>query len=223
MNRLAPAILVLALAVSACASPISGPNAVATWQSFAATVAAQTLAAEPTRTPLPTNTALPTATATITATNAPSATPTSAMTATVTGTITTGTATVTGTLTPLTPTATFTKTPAATNTGTVTPATATPTNGVLLYGTQPPYIHYGHVKLINKAKADVYVSFQCTTPEGYFSIVEYPVGGTITVAVPAGRCQYVAWVGGREFVGQFGLGRFDELTMTFMKDSVTIK
>jgi hypothetical protein len=93
----------------------------------------------------------------------------------------------------------------------------------LAYGTQPPYIHYGRVHLVNQAKRDVYVSFQCTTPEGYFSVVEYPVYGKITVSVPSGRCEWVAWVGGRQFTGILGIGRFEEFTMTFKKDSVTIK
>jgi hypothetical protein len=93
-----------------------------------------------------------------------------------------------------------------------------------VYGTQPPYIDYGRVELKNLSKTQVYISFQCTTPEGYYVIVEYPVGGSyIKVSVPAGRCAYVAWVGGREFTGEFGLGRFEELTITFKKDSVTIQ
>ena len=227
MNRLVPVVMVVALALAACVpglSQVSGPNAQSTAQSFAATVAGQTLAALPTQTSLPTNTALP-PTATATATTRP---PTN--TATITNTATTGTTTVTATLTVTgtiaSPTNTVTGTPPSpTNTVTGTPPTATATDELIprTYGTQPPYIHYGRVHLVNQAKADVYVSFQCTTPEGYLSIVEYPVYGTITVSVPAGRCEYVAWVGGRQFVGTVGVGRFEELTMTFKKDSVTIK
>ena len=95
--------------------------------------------------------------------------------------------------------------------------------GPLKYGTQPPYIAYGRVRLINQAKAQVYISFQCITPEGLQSIVEYPVSGTITVSVPAGRCHYVAWVGGREFVGDIGVSKFEEIVFKFKKDRIIIQ
>lgn len=228
MNRLAFVVLVAALMLSACMPGLSPSNAesVATGRAAVSTYAAQTAAALPTLTLPPSNTPLPTATATQvppTNTKAPA-------TATVTKTPGTGTTTVTVTLTvsgtPATATKTVTGTlPSPTNTVTGTPPTSTSTPGLtpLAWGTQPPLIHYGRVHLVNQAKRDVYVSFQCTTPEGYFSIVEYPVYGRITVSVPAGRCEWVAWVGGRQFTGVVGIGRYEELTMTFKKDSVTIK
>lgn len=220
MNRLAFVVLVAALALSACMpglSPSSSAGSVATGQAAVSTYAAQTAAALPTLTLPPSNTPLPTATAT----QVPPTNTRVPATATVTKTPGTGTTTVTATLT-----VTGTITAAmATSTVTGTPPTATQTPGLtpLAWGTQPPYIHYGRVHLVNQAKRDVYVSFQCTTPEGYFSIVEYPVYGRITVSVPAGRCEWVAWVGGRQFTGIVGISRWEELTMTFKKDSVTIK
>ena len=229
MNRLVFVVLAAALTLAACVPGLpqnSGAGSVSTAQAVAATIAAQTMAALPTLTLPPSQTPLPTATATL----APPTNTKAADTATVTNTAASGTITVTATLTvtgtPATSTSTVTGTlPSPTNTVTGTPPTATQTPGLtpLAYGTQPPFIHYGRVHLVNQAKADVYVSFQCTTPEGYYSIVEYPVYGTITVSVPAGRCEWVAWVGGRQFLGTVGIGRFEELTMTFKKSSVTIK
>ena len=229
MNRLVPVLLVLAIILTACvpglAAPVSAPASEATGQAYAATLAGMTMAALPTQTPLPTNTSLPpTKTATATKASA-SATTTAAASATANGT-TTASATLSQIGTATTATLTATGTPATpTQTVTGTPPTATATDALVPreYGTQPPYIQYGRVHLVNQANRDVYVSFQCTTPEGYLSIVEYPVYGRITVSVPAGRCEWVAWVGGRQFVGTVGISRFEELTMTFKKDSVTIK
>lgn len=232
MNRLAFGALILCVTLSACSlnlSPAAGQNG------QAATFGAQTMAALPTLTlPPPADTAtatiaavvhntstLPPASATITAS------PTVTNTVTVTGTISSPTKTVTGTIT--SPTSTVTGTlPSPTNTVTGTPPTPTITPTDLMiprsYGTQPPYIDYGRIELRNQAKTQVYISFQCTTPEGYYVVVEYPVGGSyFKVSVPAGRCAYVAWVGGREFTGEFGLSRFEELIFTFKKQSITIQ
>ncbi len=217
MNRLAIGVLAALLLLSACA-PLLGPNV--NPDDVAATFAQQTMQALPTLTLPPTNTAtavIAQPSATLTPAKKPqtlnspaSLSPTVTGTITATGTITTpgtSTVTVTGTL--------------PTTTGTIT---ITPTDPMVprFYGTQPPYVDFGKIKLVNQAKADVYVSFQCTTRDGYLVIVEYPVGGTIKVNVPAGHCIYVAWVGGRKFEGSFSLGRFEELTMTFKKKSVTI-
>ena len=42
------------------------------------------------------------------------------------------------------------------------------------------------------------------------------------VSAPAGTYNYVAWVGGRQFVGYFGLGKNHEIEIIFNKDKVTI-
>ena len=87
----------------------------------------------------------------------------------------------------------------------------------------PPAIAYGKIELVNKSKAEAYISMQCTTPEGTKSILEYPVTGTLRVSAPAGRYSYVVWVGGRQLIGYFGLGKNEERTITIFKDQVTIK
>jgi len=226
MNRLAVAALVLSLVVSACIpnlGPLSSGNSQATIVALAGTLAAQTVAAQPTPTILPTNPPTATIPPTVTFTSAP---PAATVTSTFIPTSQTaaGTTTVTGTL-PATGSPSATVSATATATATFGPGTASPTDPMVirLYGTQPPYIKYGRVRLINQAKAQVYISFQCTTEEGLEAIVEYPVSGTITVSVPAGRCHWVAWVGGREFVGDIGVSRFEEIVFKFKKSEIIIQ
>ena len=125
---------------------------------------------------------------------------------TVTGTVSTSTVTATGTL----PTATQ-----------YTP-TATVTLHARFFGTLPPALPSGKVKLINKSKAEVYISMHCTTIDGYTTIIEYPVAGRMSVPAPAGKYTYVAWVGGRQFQGSFSLGVRDDVEITFEKDKVKI-
>jgi hypothetical protein len=222
MNRLAVAALILSVALSACIpgfGPVSAGKSEATMIALAGTLAAQTVAAQPTSTVLPSNTPTVTVPPTITSTVVPAPTetltpaPDSQTTASATRT-----ATVTGTL-PGTSLAT------ATLTTVVGIGTASPTDLMVprTYGTQPPTIAYGRVRLINLAHAQVYISFQCRTQEGLEAVVEYPVSGTITVSVPAGRCHYVAWVGGREFVGDVGIHKFEELVFKFKKTEIIIQ
>ena len=129
-------------------------------------------------------------------------------TATATGTLPTSTSTVTGTP----PTATKSLTP-----------TTTETLRPRFYGTLPPAIPYGIVRLDNRSKAEVYISMQCTTIDGYTTILEYPVDDTLRVKAPAGKYSYVAWVGGRQFLGWFSLSTGNEATITFEKNKVTVK
>ena len=234
MKRTAVYLLAMALFLSACIpalpslqQPEEAPavNVQATDAALAETLAVETLNALPTPTPEPaTNTPEPTATYTATATSTATATATETPTpdpnasATATGTVETSTA-VTGTA--FTSTATVTGTP-PTATPSITP-TATETLYARFYGTLPPAIPYGKVKLINKAKAEVYISMNCTTVDGYTTIIEHPVSGTMRVSAPAGSYTYVAWVGGRQFQGWFGLGKKGEVEITFTKDKVTIK
>ena len=102
-------------------------------------------------------------------------------------------------------------------------ATATETLHPRFFGTLPPALPYGKVRLINRAKAEVYVSLHCTTVGGYTTIIEYPVAGRMNVSAPAGKYTYVAWVGGREFQGSFGLSKGEDIEITFNKDKITIK
>jgi hypothetical protein len=211
MNRTAVFVLVSAFVLSACiplpfpGQPTAAP-AVDT-QATEAALAAETLNALPTPTVI-----------TATDTLAPIATDTKSPTATKT---------VTETLTPA-PNLTATQTTTATTTATATTisqinATATVTLYPRFFGTLPPAIPFGKVALINKAKADVYVSLQCTTIDGYKTILEYPVFGRLRVSAPAGRYTYVAWVGGRQFQGSFHLSQGEDISITFNKDKVTLK
>jgi hypothetical protein len=139
----------------------------------------------------------------------------------------TATGIVTETMTPdpnLTATNTMTATLPATATAVAQAnATATITLHPRFYGTLPPAVPFGKIALINRAKADVYVSLQCTTVDGYKTIIEYPVFGRLRVSAPAGRYIYVAWVGGRQFQGSFRLDKGEDLSITFNRDKVTLK
>jgi len=234
MKRTAVCLLATALFLSACIpalpslqQPADSPavDLQATDAALAATLAVETLNALPTPTLEPaTDTPEQTATYTATVTNTATTTATETLTpdpnasATATGIVVTSTA-ITGTA--FTATVTVTGTP-PTATKSATP-TATETLYARFYGTLPPTIPYGKVKLVNKAKAEVYISMNCTTVDGYTTIVEYPVSGTMRVSAPAGRYTYVAWVGGRQFQGWFGLGKGGEVEITFEKNKVTTK
>ena len=220
MKRTAVILLAIALFLSACIpalpslqQPVEEVPALdvqATDAALAATLAVETLNALPTPTlESASDTPEPTATSTDTATATETATATTDPNATASST----------------PDPTVTTTATATVTVTGTPATATPTETLYarFYGTLPPAIPFGKVKLINKAKAEVYISMNCTTVDGYTTIIEYPVSGTMRVSAPLGKYTYVAWVGGRQFQGWFGLGKGDEIEITFNKDKVTIK
>ncbi|MFL7868654.1 MAG: hypothetical protein AB8I58_07490 [Anaerolineales bacterium] len=232
MKRTGVTLLVMALFLSACIPglptlqpPDNAPivDVQATDAALALTLAVETLNALPTPTLEPaTNTPAPTATFTESPTattepatntsipdpNAPATntvTPNPSVTTTATGTLT-ATVTVTGTLPTATP---------------FTP-TATETLHARFYGTLPPALPSGKVSLINRSKAEVYVSLQCTTVDGYTTIIEYPVPKGMRVSAPAGSYTYVAWVGGRQFEGSFNLGKNNEVVITFMKDKVTV-
>ena len=179
---------------------------------MAETHAAETLNALPTPTlepatetpePTTTNTEAPADTQAATET----LTPDPNITVTETVTVFTSTATITGTL----PTATQFV------------ATATETLYPRFFGTLPPAIPYGKVGLVNKSKVEVYISLQCTTVDGYKTIIEYPVAGRFKVSAPAGTYTYVAWVGGRDFQGAFGLGKGDEVEILIEKDKITVR
>jgi hypothetical protein len=225
MKRTAVLVLATALLLNACiplpflGQPTVTPavDAQATDAALAATLAADTLSALPTPTsepasdtPEPTVTETVSSTATKTATESVTPDPNSTATQTgtaVTGTVGTTTVTITGTISPTTQ----------------VNATATETLYPRFFGTLPPAVPFGKIHLANKAKADVYVSLQCTTVDGYKTIIEYPVFGRLNVSAPAGKYVYVAWIGGRQFKGSFSLSKGEELSITFNKDKVTLK
>ena len=216
MKRTVALVLGMGLLLSACIPtlpqlqpPTEAPviDMQATDAAMAQTQAAETLNALPTSTlepatdtpePTATDTELPTATATVTETLTPdpNVTPTQTNTATVTGTPPTATQFV---------------------------ATATETLYPRFFGTLPPAIPYGKVKLVNKSKAEAYISLQCTTIDGYTTILEYPVYGRMKVSAPAGKYTYVAWVGGRQYQGSFSLGKGGEVEITIGKGKITVQ
>jgi hypothetical protein len=100
--------------------------------------------------------------------------------------------------------------------------TATWTLAVRTYGTLPPQVPFGHVTLVNKSKAEAYISLHVDL-NGSNTVIEYPVQGTRSIQAPSGFYRYVAWVGGREMVGEFRLKRDQDLTIVLYKDRVEIK
>lgn len=215
---------ILALLLGACSqipgftpTPGTGPtvDSAATSDALFKTAVAQTLTAQPT---------LVTAPITDTAT-VPAASPvlpasdTAPATFTPVTDLTTTPVTATGGPATTVPPANVTAT-ATLVTGQVT---AIWTLAVRKYGTQPPLVPFSHITLINKAKAEAYISLHVDLPEGGNSVIEYPVKGTIKIEAPVGFYSYVAWVGGNKMVGNFRLRHDDDLTITLYKDQVTIK
>jgi len=181
----------------------------------------QTLQSLPTPTLAPSNTPVvitsTSASTQVTPTTSPTATQNPTL-LTLTATLGTGTVVVgtVGTL-PFTTTSSLTPNPAFS----VTP---TGTNHYQYYGTMPPNLPFGHISLLNKSKAEAYISLQCTTPDGYATVIEYPVGKErINAKAPAGKYIYVAWVGGRKITGNFKLDKVQDLMLTIYKDRVEIK
>jgi hypothetical protein len=92
------------------------------------------------------------------------------------------------------------------------------------YGTMPPNLPSGKISLSNMSKVDAYISMQCTTIDGYETVIEYPLGGSrVNTSAPAGQYVYVAWIGGRKFSGTFKLGKLQDMTIRMYKDRVEIK
>jgi len=162
---------------------------------------------------------------TLLATNAPGETATLAPTPTETSTpLPLSSDTPVPTETP-TVEATFTASATATITALVSgTATATSTLYPRFYGTLPPAVPSGQVTLKNKARAEAYISLQCTAITGQASIQEYPLPhyGLLSLQVPAGDCHYVAWVGGRQMAGNFHLSRGQDLTITLYRDKIVL-
>lgn len=197
-------------------------------EATAAVFVQQTLDALPSVTTAPTNTPVvinetvtpsPSETSTSqTETGTPDQTLTAGTSVTSTGTLTTltTTATVTQVVNPGTITATFTFTP---NAG----ASATQTLHPRFYGTLPPHLPYNNIELVNKSKAEAYISLQVTTADGYTTIIEYPVGKSFVLQAPVGKYKYVAWVGGNKIMGSFVLNSSNDLRITIYKDRVEVK
>ncbi len=216
----------LSLTLGACSSlspqaqPAASPAPAIQEADIQATVAVQV---EQTVASLPTPTLLPSGTPfVITATSAPTNTqqpPTSTVTQeptqpTLTAALSTGSAVAaaTGTL------------PAATTPLPTINTTPTGTSHYQYYGTMPPDLPSGNVTLFNKSKLEAYISLQCTTKDGYSTVIEYPVGGsTINTKAPAGQYFYVVWVGGEQFTGSFRLDKLQDKKIFMYKNRVEVK
>lgn len=201
-------------------TPPTGPtvDSAATSDSLFKTAVAETLTARPT---LPSPSASDTPTAPV-----ESPTPVVPATDTQTTTATQGVVDLTATLPTGTgdiPTATA---GLANGTATATLAsgqvTAIWTLAVRKYGTLPPAVPFGHITLVNRAKAEAYISLHVDL-DGSNTVIEYPVQGRIKIEAPLGFYTYVAWVGGRKMVGEFKLHNDNDLTITLFKDKVVIK
>jgi hypothetical protein len=218
MKKFAAFALLCAFSLGSCqiAFPTStAPNVdtQATVNALNQTAIAQTLAAQPSPTTAP-----PSATVTPLLAE-PSPTPTLVATA-----INTDTPVPILTTTPFTATSVPTSTGiAATPTAVLGQATASPTLGIRTYGTLPPLNRpYTQATLINKSKAEAYISLQIETDQGY-TIIEYPVKKFVRVKIPTGDYTYVVWVGGRQFVGYFHASDLHEPVITIYKDKIVIK
>jgi hypothetical protein len=222
--------LILAFLLGACSqipgltpTPGTGPtvDSAATSDALFKTAVAQTLTARSTSTTSVTETATlpaPTASPVLPATDTPTAAQGVTTTAPVdlTATLATGTnevPTATGALANVTGTATLAQ-------GQVT---AIWTLAIRKYGTQPPAVPFSQITLINKAKTEAYISLQVTMPDGQYSILEYPVEGSISIQAPVGSYLYVAWVGGRKMVGEFRLKNDDDLSITLYRGRIVVK
>jgi hypothetical protein len=213
--------VVLIIVITGACLPVSAPpdsapqvDTQATIDSIVNTAAAQTLDAQPSPTTAPaTTTASPTATlpptditVTLSTTAAPNLTTTPA-------TATLGTDNPTSQ-----PNATGTQ-----NTPSSGSITLTPTLGILKYGTLPPAVPSASITLVNKSKAEAYISLQNYPKDKEVAILEYPVKKQVSVDAPLGYYLYVVWVGGRKIVGEFVLHNSDDIKITIYKDKVTIQ
>lgn len=169
----------------------------------------------PTSAPTQTDTALPTETpalVTETFTSTPEAAPLNP-TITLPPADSLTTTPATATLVPAIDTATAVSFPSS--------ATPSPTLGILTYGTLPPAVPYNTVHLVNKAKAEAYISLQ--QQDGREAIIEYPVKGQIAVDIPTGQYIYVAWVGGKKMTGSFKINSFDTVYIFLFKDRIVVE
>ena len=223
MNKPVTLAIMVGLLIGACVLPaIPGPNrgltpnttvtvdVVGTGEALLQAAIAQTETAQPTVTPVIAALATDTPLTSAEASQTPVATDTPPTTSTLTTTVDTATLGPADTLS--------TATLAAIN-----PAASIPTLTIRLYGTLPPGIPSGDIRLINKSKTQAYISLQVTSSDGRYAILEYPVVSTIDIKAPTGFYIYVAWVGGNKMVGEFRLRGNDTLSIALYRDKVAIE
>ena len=216
----AAALLVIAacLPLTSAPNPTPNVNLAATSGANVQTAVVQTLTAQPTATSLPPSNTVeaPSATSEALLADTPSASPTMTVTTAATETVDPA---LTGTFAVPTSTNISGTLPTSVPAGQVTP---TWTLAVRTYGTLPPQVPFGRITLINKAKAEAYISLHVDL-DGSNTVIEYPVEGTIVIRAPLGFYRYVAWVGGREMVGEFKLQNDRDLSITLYKDRVVVQ
>lgn len=230
MKKLLIAVILFGLFLSGCMpafgqQPTTTPTAAseADLQGTAAVLSQQTLQALPTPTVLPSETPVIITPTQTEIANTPTETQNPSL-LTLTATLGTGTVTLQSTTGPPgTGTAASTVLP-NTNTpgGTFNSPTSTLEPKPQFYGTLPPDLPSGIINLYNKSHVDAYISLRCETNDGYVTILEYPVNKQVRTAAPAGSYTYVAWVGGRQFTGEFSLGKDAELNITLFKEKITV-
>ena len=224
MKKILILLMVMGLPLSACLpaflQPLAaGPTALSSGnlEATAGVLIQQTLESLPSATSIPSSTpVVRTATSTPTAVTETATAGAEALTLTATTSSTPGVpqAQTIGALP-------FTLSPSATpNAGLAGVLTDTP--HPQHFGTIPPYLPFGKITLINKSKSDVYISLQCTTNQGFTTILEYPVSGTTDVKAPFGKYTYVAWVGGKKVVGKFTMDDKSDLNIKIFKDHLEI-
>lgn len=217
MKKIIFLILVVSLSISACMPAVLQPQATASLVPISVEdlQATATILAQESLQSLPTSTV------------APSGTP---VVETATSTLTQKVPTETQNPVLLTLTATLSMGTVNQDNGTTTTTSvvigSTPTIGTphpLHSGTMPPNLPFGKITLINRSKAEVYISLRCVTKDGYVTIIEYPVGRMVKTNIPAGKYTYVVWVGGRQILGDFKLDKSQNLMIKIFKDRVEIK
>jgi hypothetical protein len=220
--------LLLAVMLSGCQgiftpTLVPGPtiDSAGTSDALFKTAVAQTLTARPTLPSAPiTDTATPPVPSPVLpATDTPTAPATATFTLPpdLTTPVTTGTneiPTATGGPANVTPVGTATLVPGQ--------VTAIWTLAVRKYGTLPPAVPFSHITLVNKAKAEAYISLHVDL-DGSNTVIEYPVESRTKIEAPVGFYTYVVWVGGRKMAGEFKLHHGDDLTITLFRDKVVIK
>ena len=81
---------------------------------------------------------------------------------------------------------------------------------------------YATVWLINKSEAEVYISLNTSRADGSNGLNEFPVKNRLSVEIPTGWVDYVAYVGGRKFTGGFMLKEGTQHTITFNRSKVVV-
>ena len=86
----------------------------------------------------------------------------------------------------------------------------------------PKNAAYATVWLINKSETEVYISLSTSRADGSNGLNEFPVNNRLSVEIPTGWVDYVAYVGGRKFTGGFLLKEGTQHTITFNRSKVVV-